>query len=69
MTKQEKKEFIEGIIEQVKITTVNKIDKMPESWDGAHLRMYIADQFSQIVWGSMKGLRRKFNNDVIVNGL
>lgn len=45
MNKQEKKEFIENLIEDVKTEILTKINQIPEDWNGVELRMYIADKF------------------------
>lgn len=70
MNKKEKKAFINMIIKNIRGDIIKQVDKMPDSWDGKELRLYISERFSRIVWSSFsKGLKRKFKNDVLINGL
>jgi len=68
MNLQEKREFIQGLIETVETEIMDKTGKMPENWTAKDLRYYIKDQFSQVVWSSMRK-SKYFNNDCLINNL
>lgn len=71
MSKEEKAEFISGMYETLKNQTLEKIDNIPEEWDGWELRQYISDKASEIVWSDMKnpGRKRKYNNTRTVKNI
>ena len=70
MTLTQKKIFINGLIETVKIDILKNVDKFPENWDGFELRRIIADYFNKTAWMTMSKKRKKeYNNEVIVNNL
>lgn len=72
MTLQEKRDFIQSLIETVETEIMNKTGKMPENWDGHELRLYIKDKFSDVVWGDVnkKSKRyRDYKNTVLVDNL
>ncbi len=73
MTKEEKIKFVNGIIDNVKEEILNKVDKMPENWDGIELRFYVKDCFSTIVWSDVANKRKKrykdYANYCIINDL
>ena len=69
MTLQEKRDFIHSLIETVEESIMNKTGKMPEHWDATHLRHYIKDQFSTVVWESFKRKPKGYNNDLLINNL
>ncbi len=73
MNMKEKDNFINGMIEKVKKEILNKLDKIPESWDGIELRFYIKDCFSAVVWGDLSDRRskdhRNYVNDCYKNDL
>jgi len=67
MSKKQKIKFINSIINAIKRDILSKVDKMPASWNGKELRLYIADQFKRIVFGFLekdKSLKRKYNKEV-----
>lgn len=70
MNKEEKIQFVEGIMETLKNQITEKVEYMPEEWDSWELRNYIADKTSEIVWSSMadKGRKRKYTNTIRVTG-
>jgi hypothetical protein len=49
MTKDEKLQFIGDLIATVRASIVERVDEMPEEWDGIELRRYIADKFEEQV--------------------
>lgn len=69
MTLTEKREFIQSLIETVENKIMDKTGKMPENWDGAHLRHYIKDSFAEVVWSSFKKKPKGYTNDCIINNL
>lgn len=72
MNKQEKIEFITNILEGLKQEAIQKVDRMPEEWDGFELRQYLADKAADFVWPSMKeerGRKRKYKNTCLVKNL
>ena len=70
MIQQEKKEFIESLVNAVRDDISGKIDAMPENWDGIELRQYIADRFQYcVIVDSLRGSRKKeYKNELLVNG-
>ena len=44
MTKEEKKLFIDDIMDNIRQDVLSKLDKIPESWSGRELRMYIVER-------------------------
>mgnify|MGYP001574909089 FL=1 len=70
MIQQEKKEFIESLVNAVRDDISGKIDAMPENWDGIEVRQYIADRFQYcVVADSLRGSRKKeYKNELLVNG-
>lgn len=72
MNQQEKKEFIDTLIESTTQSIKSKIKSMPDEWDGNELRQYIKDKFDEVVWPSfeLKGKRKKkYENTVITKNL
>lgn len=71
MNREEKIQFINDIMNNSKESILKKVDKMPDNWDGRQLRQYILDYAEcNITWIKMTSAeKRKYNNDVIVNGL
>lgn len=75
MTKAEQRRFLRGLIANVKQDVLSKVDRMPADWDGHELRAYTALRFqeSAMTVGSQRAdyrqRTRKFNNDVITQGL
>ena len=63
MTLQEKQNFVAGALGNVEQRIMDKLGKMPESWDGKELRWFIADHFEQIVWNAKRDKREKRYND------
>lgn len=47
MTPIQKRAFVDELINNVHSAIVDKIDDMPEEWDGIELRRYIADKFEE----------------------
>ena len=69
MTLQEKRDFVQGLIETVETKIMDKTGKMPENWGATELRHYIKDSFNTIVWESFKRKQRNYNNDCLINNL
>ena len=56
MTKEDRRQFIDDLIVDVHAHIAEKIEAMPDHWDGVELRRYIADQFE----GSVGVLRHGY---------
>ena len=51
MNNQQRQDFIEELVTNVKHDLQAESAKYPEKWDGIELRWRIADIFSQVVFG------------------
>jgi hypothetical protein len=71
MTKQEKINFINDLLEMAKNDIVKEVEKMPDNWEGVELRQYILDYTNNhIAWTKMNENRyKKYLNDTIVYNL
>lgn len=70
VAKEEKRIFIHELIETVKKTVLENVDKMPEEWDGFELREYIAYKFKEAAFYKMPTKRTKaYKNAILVNNL
>ena len=72
MTKQERIDFIAELCGNVTKELLDKVDKMPEEWDGIELRWLIAEKFSQVVFSQINVTRKRkheYNNTVLVENL
>jgi hypothetical protein len=71
MNTNEKKEFISNLVAAVRDDLLNKVDAMPDEWNGIELRQLIADKFKEQTRADlMKGKRgRDFRNEVIVKNI
>lgn len=73
MTKAEKKKFIRDLVGSVRFLLLDRVDKVPEEWDGIELRQWIADTFAQQAYSHT--LRRDpkrlkaFRNECLVRNL
>ncbi len=73
MNRQEKIMFIEELTNNVKNQIIEKVDKMPEAWDGMELRQYLSDKFKEATMPSFqkleKGRMRKYYNTLRISNL
>jgi hypothetical protein len=72
MDKEARIRFVKEALESLEERILEKVDSMPEEWDGWELRQYISDKASELVWTSMKSdkkKKREYNNTVMVNNL
>jgi len=72
MNKPEKRQFIENVCNTMKASIMQKLDAMPEKWDGAELRAYIAEAAKKCTDADryLTGKRKKdFKNDLLINPL
>lgn len=70
MDKEQKKEFINSLVEAVRTDILNNVERMPDNWDGHELRLYIREKYSEVYWKTMTRSRvREYNNTVLVNNL
>ena len=47
MTKEQQKEFIEKLCDNLKLTLLNKLDIMPDTGEDLELRQYMSDKAQQ----------------------
>lgn len=69
MTKEEKKLFIDDIMDNIRQDIISKLDKIPESWSGRELRMYIVERTAEIKMPVSLVEKRRYQADVINNDL
>jgi len=71
MTKTEKVQFIADLTNNVARTLTEKIDRVPEEWNGIELRQWLADAFADGVSPHMMTRTRKraYRNDVTIHNL
>ena len=71
MTKQEKKEFIEQMTENVKNNLIKKLDKIPDKWDGHELRQLFADYVKEeVAYMEMSEERKKdYENERLIKNI
>lgn len=77
MTRDEQKVFIAGLMDSVKRSMFQGIERgaVPEDWDGHELRQWLADRFEQSadMSSQMKnkrgGRRKEYERVIIVNNL
>lgn len=72
LNKQEKEQFIKDLMGHVQKSMLNKLDKVPEDWDGIELRQWIADTFDWERTGSFvidKKRLKNYRNEIIVKNL
>ena len=70
MNVQDKKEFISQLIDNVKNDILNRVEAMPENWDGVELREYIKDKFDECACPDFTRRKRKraYKNELLING-
>lgn len=69
MKKEEKRRFIEDLLDSVKKSILAKVDKMPDEWDGKELRWYIVDYVNlEVEWERDKRSSRykEYQNTCII---
>ena len=74
MTKQDKKKFVRDLMKSLTLDIINKVEAMPDEWDGHELRMYIAERVDNEAnyLRRDKGMRkrlREYRHAVIVHNL
>ena len=71
MTKTEKVVFINEIMETLRGSLIQKVELMPEEWDGHELRQLIADIVNEeVVFVHMnKGRLREYKNTRITKNI
>lgn len=79
MTRDEKLQFIGDLMATVKAAIVERVDDMPDEWDGHELRRYLADKLEEQifhpfskhpVWGFERDKRlRAYHNECIARNL
>lgn len=71
MTEADKVAFIESICNDLKESLLNRVDSMPEEWDGFELRQLLEDMVSQKYnWTKMpRARKRSYNNAIVVRNI
>lgn len=71
MNTDQKRYFIDELLNNVRLSLLEKVDSMPADWDGIELRQYIAIKFSEcVISGTMAPARkRRFNSEVLERNL
>lgn len=71
MNQQEKIQFIRDITDNLRDTLLERVDRIPEEWDGIELRELLMDVAeSQFVYIKMPVSRKRaYNNTVLVRNL
>ena len=71
MDKADKVAFIESICKDLKEALLNRVDSMPEEWDGFELRQLLEDVVAQKYnWTKMPMARkRSYNNEVVTRNI
>lgn len=71
MEKQEQKRIIEEVVENLRRSMLNKLDNIPERWNGNEIRQFAEYKVKEVV--NPKGLKGKklkeFENDLMINDL
>ena len=71
MEYSEKREFVEELIDNLRVDLLEKLDKMPEHWDGKQMRRYLEDYVkTNINYFRMdKKEIQEYENDVLIHNL
>jgi hypothetical protein len=69
MDKTSKQKFIAEYMSRIENSIMDKVEKMPEDWNGFELRQYIADRFTSEIIGMEKSRKHAYLNAVIVENL
>lgn len=70
MTKREKKRLVRDILKGFSKTVDEKIDQLPEDWDGFEIKQWIGDLYMQTYPMRMDKKREKeYKNTVLVKNL
>lgn len=65
-TKAEKSQFIADLIDSCHSRLLDRLDRVPDEWDGHELRQWIADTFAEQTSGALTGKRgREYRNAVV----
>jgi hypothetical protein len=72
MTKEQKRSFVEIIVDNLKASLLRKmeIQELPEKWAGKELRQWASDYFhANYVFRLTLKERRRYNNEIAVKNL
>jgi hypothetical protein len=71
MNAEEKRKFINDLCDSLKKRILDKVEFMPEEWDGLELRLYIKDVTKdQAVCGDIGRTRKMaYHNEVLTRNL
>lgn len=58
MNKQEREQFVEDLIANVKDGLLRAVDRLPAEWDGHELRQLVADRFAEVSWALKNNKKR-----------
>jgi hypothetical protein len=72
MMENNKKEFLNTLIDTMRDDILRKADNFPEDWTAYEMRTYVKDRFNEVVWPGkeLKGKqKRDYKNDIMINNL
>jgi hypothetical protein len=78
MTKQEQTKLIKSFLNSMKKDILDKVEKLPENWDGWEIKHWIAEKFDSEdllsrnknqLSSVKKWKRRECENDILINNL
>lgn len=69
MTKAAQRILVESIIANVQKSLLEDLPKIPEEWDGRHLRNWIAKRMDQWTWPLTPREQRDMNNEILVRNI
>jgi hypothetical protein len=70
MTKQEQTKLIKSFLNSMKKDLLDKVEKLPENWDGWEIKHWIAGKFdSENLLSRNKNRLRDCENDILINNL
>lgn len=71
MTKQEKRKFINNYLKEMKDSFINKLNVIPENWDGIELRHWIAKEFERenLFIRQFPKRKKKCNQEILIYNL
>lgn len=71
MTRTEQRQFVDNLMTSINRSLLEKIDKLPEDWDGREIRQWISDTVREQA-GTLDRKTKRFRdyqNAVAVNNL
>lgn len=69
MTPADKKVFIHDLCSSIKHSILEKVDRMPEDWNGIELRQLLADRFADATAPMQRKRMKEYKNTVRILNL